>query len=74
MEFFWSGGIFFAKFFWRNFLGEIFGEDFLGKIFWGGILWKDFFVYIRIDSFVKILVFVKILYQWRRKNCIVSKS
>ena len=27
----------------------------------GGILWEKFFVYIEIDLFVKILVFVKIL-------------
>ena len=27
----------------------------------GGILWEEFFVYIGIDLFVKILVFVKIL-------------
>ena len=46
------GGISLAEFFWRN--------------FFGGILWEEFFVYIGIDLFVKIWVFVKILSQWRR--------
>ena len=51
------------KFFWRNFLGGFFWEDFFGRIFW-----EEFFVYIGIDLFVKILVFVKILSQGRRKE------
>ena len=33
----------------------------IGRIFLGGILWDEFFVYIGIDLFVKILVFVEIL-------------
>ena len=45
-----------SEFFWRNVLGKFFGEDFFGRIFW-----EEFFVYIGIDLFVKILVFVKIL-------------
>ena len=60
------------KFFGRIFLGgffeRIFWEEFFGRIFLGGILWEKFFVYIGIDLFVKILVFVKILPQWRRKK------
>ena len=43
-------------FFWRIILGGFFGRNFLG-----GIFWEEFFVYIGIDLFVKILVFVKIL-------------
>ena len=39
-----------------NFLEDFFGEDSLG-----GTLWEEYFVYIGIDLFVKILVFVKIL-------------
>jgi hypothetical protein len=62
-----SFGIFF-EIFWE----EIFWEDFFGRIiwriFWGGILWEEFFVYIGIDLFVKILVFVKILSKSRRKE------
>jgi hypothetical protein len=57
------GGIFFEEFFLRNFLGEMFWSNFLGRI-----LWEEFFVYIGIDLFVKILVFVKILSQWRTKE------
>ena len=53
MEFF--GGIL-----WEDFLRRIFWEDFWEE-FLGGILWEGFFVYIGIDLFVKILVFVKIL-------------
>ena len=41
--------------------------DFLGGIFWEEF-WEEFFVYIGIDLFVKILVFVKILSQGRRKE------
>ena len=59
-----SGGIFFnviflEGFFCRIFLGGFFWEDYLG-----GILWEE----IGIDLFVKILVFVKILSQWRRRR------
>ena len=52
-------------------------EDFFGKFFLGGfffgriisrIFWEEFFVYIGIDLFAKILDFVKILSQWRRKE------
>ena len=32
------------------------------------MFWEEFFVYIGIDLFVKILVFVKILSQDRRKE------
>ena len=48
-----------------NFLEDFFGEDSLG-----GTLWEEFFVYIGIDLFVKILVFVKILSKSKegRKN------
>ena len=57
-------GEFFWIFFWRNILGEIFLEDFLWRIFYGGFFgriirrtfWEEFFVYIGIDLFVKILV------------------
>ena len=52
------GGIFFGGFFGKNFLGG----------FLGGMIWEEFFVYIGIDLFVKILVFVKILSQGRRKE------
>ena len=45
-----------SEFFERNFFGRIFWEDFLG-----GILKEEFFIYIGIALFVKILVFVKIL-------------
>ena len=41
-------------------------EDFFGRISLGGILFEEFCVYIGIDLFVKILVFVKILSQWGR--------
>ena len=43
---------------------KLFGNflDLLGN-FLGGIFWKEFFVYIGIDLYVKILVFVKILSQ-----------
>ena len=33
-----------------------------------GLFWEEFFVYIGIDLFVKILVFVKILFQSTRKE------
>jgi hypothetical protein len=61
------GRIFLGGFFWEDFFGRIFWEDYL-EDFLGGILWEEFFVYIGIDLFVKILVFVKILSQWRRKE------
>ena len=60
------GGIFWEKFFWE----DSFGMTFLGGIFWEDF-WEDFFgrnstkSYFnieRIDLFVNILVFVKILY------------
>ena len=35
--------------FWEDFLEGFFGEDF----------WEEFFVYIRIDFFVKILIFAR---------------
>ena len=46
-------------FFWRNFFGGFFGDYLFGMIYLGGFVWEDyweeFFVYIGIDSFVKIL-------------------
>ena len=49
------GGIFFGGIFWEKFFGRTFWEDFR----------EDFFgrnsLYIGIDLFIKILVFVKIL-------------
>jgi hypothetical protein len=50
-------------FFWEDFFGRI-----IWRIFWGGILWEESFVYIGIDLFVKILVFVKILSKSTRKE------
>ena len=46
--------------FWEKFLGGFFGRIFLEDLL-RGILWEEFFVYIGIDLFVEILVFVKIL-------------
>ena len=46
----------------RIFLGGLFGG------FFGEILWDEVFVYIGIDLFIKILFFVKILSQWRRRR------
>ena len=65
-------GIFLVKCFWRkffleDFFGRIFLEDFFGRIIWR-IFGEEFFVYIGIDLFVKILVFIQILSQWRRKK------
>ena len=60
MDFF--GGIFleiFREFFQRIFLEEFFGRKFLGGLL-GGFFWEEFFFYIGIDLFVKILS------QWRR--------
>jgi hypothetical protein len=57
--------------FWEDFFGSFFLGGFLGGFF-GRIIrrifWEEFFVYIGIDLFVKILDFVKILSQWRRKE------
>ena len=62
----------FKRIFPKDFLGEFLWEKFFGKIFWedflGGFFWEEFFVYIGIDLFVKILVFVKILSQGRRRR------
>ena len=63
-------GIFLKEFFGGIFFGEIFLEDFFGGFFWriiwriflGGILKEEFFIYIGIDLFVKILS------QWRRRR------
>ena len=49
-----------AGIFWKNFLEGYFWEKFLGGIF--KLNMKG------IDLFVKILDFVKILSQWRRKE------
>ena len=69
-DFFWWN--FFGEFFFDGiFLVDFFGRNFLGGFFLGGIFWEDFFgknstkIYLHmegIDLFVKILVFVKILY------------
>ena len=64
-EFFWWN--FFGGISWEKFFGRIFLEGFLGGLL-EGFFWEEFFVYIGIDLFVKILVFVKILSQWRRKE------
>ena len=50
------------RIFCEDFSGGLFWEDFW-EDFWGGIL-----CYIGINLFVKILVFVKILSKWRRKE------
>ena len=60
------GGIFLEKFFGRIFLGGFFGRIYLGG-FLGGFFWEEFFAYIGIDLFVKILVFVKIMSESARK-------
>ena len=66
-EFFWE------EFFERNFLGGIFWEEFFGRNFFG----KNFSVFLfilwyfnteGIYLYVKILVFVKILNQGRRRR------
>ena len=64
LDFSW---IFLEDFFWRIFLRGFFGRIFLGGFFWEDF-WEEFFGYIGIDLFVKILVFVKILSQDRRKE------
>ena len=46
------------EFFWKEFFVRNFLEEF----------WEEFFVYIGIELFVKILIFVKILSQGRRKE------
>ena len=59
--FFWRNHL--AEFFDRNFFGGFFLEDFFGGFsggffwedFFGGPLLEEFFVYIGIDLFVKIL-------------------
>ena len=69
MEYFWTffgiflqfserifwGGIFWEEFFWRNFLGEIFWKDFFGRHSLFTLLKSA--KLLRIDLFVKILVF-----------------
>ena len=54
---------FFGGFFLDKFFGRIFLEELLG-----GFFWEEFFVYIGIDLFVKILVFVKILSKVTKKK------
>ena len=74
-DFYGSGRIFLAEFFWWNILREIywggfFWEGIFGRIFMGGLLGgffgrnsaKSYLNIEGIDLFVKILVFVKILY------------
>ena len=46
-----------GKIFWRIFQEDFSGGFFSGGFFQEGILWEEFFVYIGIDLFVKILVF-----------------
>ena len=46
---------FWQNFFWEDFLGEHFLGALFCRILGGGILWEEFFVYIGIDLFVKIL-------------------
>ena len=60
---------FLENFFGRIFLGGLFWRIFLEDFFWR-IFWEEFFVYIGIDLFVNILVFVKILSKSKegRKN------
>ena len=65
---------FFGDFF-GNFLDDFFGRNFLGGIFWEdilrGILCLHCESYLNmkgIDLFVKILVFVKILSQWKKER------
>ena len=62
MDIFGNFGEFFGKL-WGKFWEKSFGRNLLR-----GILWEEFFVYIGIDLFVKILVFVNILSKWRRKK------
>jgi hypothetical protein len=51
----------------REFFGNFSGRFFC-RNFFGGTFWEEFFVCIGIDLFVKILVFVKILSQGRRRK------
>ena len=55
------------NFFWEEFFRRILSEKSFWEFFWEDI-WEEFFVYIGIDLFVKILVFVKILSEWKRKE------
>ena len=52
------------RIFWEDFLGGFFWEDFFVRIFCEDFFWENFFGRnsLGIDLFVKILVFVKILY------------
>ena len=70
---------FLGRIIWEKFLGGFFWKEFFGRNFLGGIFWEKFFGrnylftlwYLNmegIDLYVKILVFVKILSQWRRKE------
>ena len=61
------------EFFWRKFFGGSFWEEIFGRTFFGGFFLEDFFlekffVYIGTDLSVKILVFVKILSECRRRK------
>ena len=73
------GGIFWEKFFVRNFWVDFFWVEFFRRNFLGGTFWAEFFGrnslftlwYLNmegIDLYVKILVFVKILSQGRRRR------
>ena len=60
---FWNFlGNFLEDFFAGMFMVEFFWGEFFGRIFLGGNLREEFFVYIGIDLFVKILS------QWRRRR------
>ena len=50
-----------GEFFSEKLFGRIFLENFFGGFFWRNSLFTEL-------EFVKILVFVKILSQWRRKE------
>ena len=58
----------FLEIFLEDFFGGMFWEKFFRRIFSGGFFWEEFLVCIGIDLFVKILVFVKILSQGRRRK------
>ena len=58
---------FLAEFFGEIFWEDFFWEDFLGGLF-GGFFGRKVFYMEGINLFVKILIFVKILSQGRRKE------
>ena len=56
----------FGGIFLEDFLEKFFDENFLGGFLWG-VFWEKFFVYIGIDLFVKILFFVRLWGNAKRK-------